>query len=338
MPSQQRVNWARFRVTCVIGVSWLILLTLFYLLTGGTFLSQKVPVYLYMPDGEGLEAEAPVRVDGVDVGEVKMVRLSGSPDRNRAVRVVMEIDRARISRIPANSEAEISSDSLIGDKFVDVTSHPADKPIEPGGEIKLKQTTDLMKAIDILDLERQLRQVDAVLQDLEAGRGDFGQFLRTRTVYDNLVKRIAEIETDIRAAVAATTNVGHVLYKDELYRGLLDSVATVDLTLAQLESGQGEAGRFLRDPAQFEQWRARIADLRKSVKDLQAQPLITSDTLYPQWNRSLESMIQSVDELNANPMFNTSEMYDRVLGAALEIQNSVRDFREHPQKYLRIAF
>ena len=336
MPSQQRVNWARFRVTCVIMVAALILLTLFYLLTGGTLLSQKVPLYLFMPDGQGLEAEAPVRVDGVDVGQVRSVGLSGSSDHDRAVRVVMDIERARLSRIPANSEAEISSDSLIGDKFVDITSHPAPKPLEPGSEVKLKKTTDLMKAIDIRDLEKQLRQVDAVLQDLEAGRGDVGQFLKTRTVYDNLVKRIAEIEAAIRAAVAATTDVGRALYKDELYQGLLDEVANVDETLARLESGQGADGHFLRDSAQYQEWQSKIADFRKSSADLRAQPMMQSDDQYAAWNRNLDSMIQRVDDLNANPLLNRTDLYESMAGAALEMQKTVRDFREHPQKYLRL--
>ena len=336
MPSEQRVIWAKFRVGAVTVVASLILLTLFYLLTGGTLLSQKAPLYLYMPDGEGLEKEAPVRVDGVDVGQVKTVVLSGLRDPNRAVRVTMEIERPRLAQIPASSEAEISSDTLIGDKFVDVTSYPAPKPLEPGGEIRLKKSTDLMKAIDIIDLEKQLRDVDAVLQDLEAGRGDVGRFIRGHEFYDSVVKRFTGIEAAIRAGVAATSDVGRVLYKDELYREFVDTVNRVDQTLARLQSGQGADGHFLRDPAQYEEWRNEIVQLRKSVADLRTQPFLRSSEMYTSWNRSINGMIQRVDEINANPMFNTSQAYDELLGAALDMEKTVRDFREHPGKYLRI--
>jgi len=338
MPSQQRVNWAKFRVTAVSAVSLLILFTLFYLLTGSTLLSPKVPLYLYMPDGEGLEAQAPVRVDGVDVGEVKTVTLSGLADPDRAVRVTMEIDRTRLVQMPANSEAEISSDTLIGDKFVDITSHPAPVALQPGGEIRLKKTTDIMKAIDILDLERQLRQMDAILQDLEAGRGDLGEFVRGHKMYDDVVRRFSEIEAAVRAAVAATTDVGRVLYKDELWRDFMEKAARVDQTLARLQSGQGADGHFLRDPAQYEQWRSMMGDLRKSAADLHAQPFMQSSEMYAGWNRSLEAIIQRVDTMNADPLFNTAETYERLLGTALEMQKTVRDFREHPGKFLKIVF
>ena len=236
---------------CVAAMT--ILLTLFYLLTGGTLLAQKVTLYLYLPDGEGLEKDAPVRVEGIDVGTVKVVNLSHSGDPKRAVQVIMEIERARLPQIPADSEAEISSDSLVGDKFVDISSHPSPTALQPNGEIRLKESTDVMKAIDIRDLERQLLQVDTILRDLEAGRGPVGEFVHGRQMYDNSVKRFAEIEAAFSAAVSATTTVGNALYKDELYQQFMETLAGVDNTLARLQSGQGTAGIFLHDAAQYEE-------------------------------------------------------------------------------------
>jgi phospholipid/cholesterol/gamma-HCH transport system substrate-binding protein len=336
MPSPQRVNWAKLRVSAVSLVAMLILLTLVYLLTGGTLLSQKATLYLYLPDSSGLERDAPVRVDGVDVGKVKAVQLSGSHDPNREVRVIMEVERVRLASIPANSEAEISSDSLIGDRFVDVTSHPAPASVPPGGEIRVAESTDFMKAIDIRDLEKQLLQMDAVLQDLEAGRGPVGEFVQGRQMYDDLVRRSAEIERALKAAVSATTTVGQALYKDELYRKFLETATRVDDTLAGLQSGRGDAGRMLRDSAQYEELRKSLDGIRQSVADLRAGPMLRSDDAYAGWNRSVAALIQQVDDMNSNPAFNTSEAYDSLTGMAKELRDSVRDFRTHPEKYLRM--
>ena len=49
MPSARRVNWARFRVSMVCLVASLILLTLFYLLTGGTLFQPKATLFMYRP-------------------------------------------------------------------------------------------------------------------------------------------------------------------------------------------------------------------------------------------------------------------------------------------------
>jgi phospholipid/cholesterol/gamma-HCH transport system substrate-binding protein len=336
MPSSERVNWAKFRVSAVSLVAMLILFTLFYLLTGGTFLTQKVTLYLYLPDSSGLERDAPVRVDGVDVGKVKSVQLSGAHDPNREVRVSMEIERDRLASIPTNSEAEISSDSMVGDRFVDVTSHAAPTAVPPGGEIRVKAPSEFMKAIDIVDLERQLREVDTVLQDLEQGRGPVGEFVQGRQMYTDLVKRSAEIERALRAAVSSTTSVGQALYKDELYRQFFDELTRVDGALAALQAGQGDAGRLLRDSAQYEELLDTIRGIHKSVADLRAGPMLQSSDAYRSWNRSLAALIQQVDDINSNPAFNTPEAYDSLTGAAQELRDSVRDFRTHPEKYLRM--
>jgi phospholipid/cholesterol/gamma-HCH transport system substrate-binding protein len=335
MPSQQRVKWARFRVSAVSLVAMLILFTLFYLLTGGSLLSQRVPLYLYLSDGSGLERDAPVRVDGVDVGKVSAVRLSGSRDARRTVQVVMEVDRYRLAGIPTNSEAEISADTIIGDAFVDVTSRSAPASLLPGGEIRLKKPAESMKAIDILDLERQLRTFDALLQDLETGRGPVGDFVQGRKMYDDLVKRSAEIERALRAAVSATSAVGKALYSDEMYRRLSDSAARLDGALAAWQSGEGGAGRLLRDPAQYEKLRATLGDVRRSVAALHAGPMIQSADAYAGWNRGLAALTRQVDDINSTPAFTTSAPYESLSGAAREVRDWVRDFRTHPGKFLR---
>jgi len=43
-----------------------------------------------------------------------------------------------------------------------------------------------------------------------------------------------------------------------------------------------------------------------------------------------------VDSLNRSPLLVTSDVYDNLSGAAKEMRDAIRDFREHPQKYLRL--
>jgi phospholipid/cholesterol/gamma-HCH transport system substrate-binding protein len=336
MPSSQRVSWAKFRVSAVSLVSVLILLTLFYLLTGGSLLSQKVPVYLYLADGSGLERDAPVRVDGVDVGKVRSVRLSGSADAKRAVQVVLEVARNRLAGIPVNSEAEISSDSIIGDSFVDVTSHAAPTSLLPGGELRLKKPTEMMKAIDILDLEKQLKEFDALIQDLDTGRGPVGEFVQGRKMYDDLVKRTAEIERALRAAVSTTTAVGKALYSDDKYRQFTASAQRLDGALAALQSGDGDVAKLLRDDAQYEALRATLVGVRRSIADLHAGSMMQSGEAYAGWLRGLTALIGKVDDFNSTPALTTLATYESLDGTARELRDSMREFRTHPERFLRI--
>src|SRR5580698_2614397 len=134
MPTARQVNWARFRVCVVIAVALIILAELFYLLTGGTLFQQKAELYLFMPDSTGIAGGSPVRVDGIDVGKVDRVALSGSTQPNRIVRATMTVEQRWLRTIPVDSFAQLSTETLIGDKFVDVTSGASRTTIRPNGE------------------------------------------------------------------------------------------------------------------------------------------------------------------------------------------------------------
>ncbi len=335
MPSKERVSWAKFRVFVVTLGSLSILFTLLFLLTGGTLLQPKATLYLYVPDVTGLTQESPVRVDGIGVGKVTRVELSGSNEPNRVVRVTLTVERSRLATIPSDSYAELSTDSLIGDMFVDITSGRATNSIPPGGELTYK-VSGMMKSLDLRQFDQRLRAVDAMLTDIEQGRSRVGQFVRGSEAYNALKKRVAEIHEDLRAATRQTTAVGQALYTDKLYQEIRDPVARLDRSLAQIQSGQGSLGQLFTDSGRYEQARSAIQDFTHSVANLHASPFVRSDASFLQWNKSLASLVQSVDRFNTDPLLATSQVYDSMNGYARELERSLRDFREDPRKFLRV--
>ena len=337
MPSARRVRWAKFRVTSVSLVALLILSTLIYLLTGGTLLEKKVTLYLYIRDATGLSRESPVRVDGIDAGKVSTVTFSGSNNPLRIVKVTLTVERDKLPSISTDSKTQISTDTLVGDKFVDIVSGQAPGHIAPFGELNFKDKPDMMRTIDLADFERQLRVVDGILADIEKGANPLGQFILTDTVYVSLRKKFVELQGAIRVAKLTTSFAGSVIYTDALYRKMREPFVQLDQALARLQAGQGGLGKFLRDPAQYEQTRAQARDLRKSIAGTQSAEFISSNGMYAGWNSTLSGLIQKVDEVNAMPMFSSSEVFDNLNGAAIEMRNTVKDFRENPRKYLRLT-
>ena len=243
MPSPEQVNWAKFRSSAVILAALLILGTLAYLLTGGTFLEAKAQIYLYLPDATGLAAGSPVRVDGISVGKVSLVELSGSKEPNRVVKVTMTVDRDRLTSITDDSTAETTSDTLIGDKFVDVTSGTSAKHLMPGGELQYKASGDLMQRLDLSQFQQQMHLIELLLDDIEQGRSPLGEFIKGETIYNDLRDKITELQRGIHVAADTTTAVGQALYTDELYRKVSEPLRQLDASLARLQAGQGAGGR-----------------------------------------------------------------------------------------------
>jgi hypothetical protein len=252
------------------------------------------------------------------------------------VKVTMSVARDKLDSISTDSMTQISSDTLVGDKFVDITSGKAPAHIAPFGLLNFRDQPDMMRTIDFADFERQMRIVDATLADIEQGRSEVGQFVQTDTVYMNLRKKFIELQGAIRDAKRVTTMAGSLIYTDALYRQWRDPFVQLDHKLALLQSGQGAFGKLLRDPSQYEQMRASAQDLRKAIAGVQSAEYMTSDGVYSDWNRTVAGLIQKVDEFDASPLFSSSEIFDNLNGAAGEMRKTLKDFREDPRKLLRL--
>ena len=334
MRSQERVRWAQVRVLCVSLVAVMILVTLLYLLTGGTLLTEKTSLYLYVPDATGVSTESPIRVDGITVGKVAKVALSGSMDPKRVVKITLTVERDSLATIPAGSYAELGTDDPVGNKFVDITS-AGRGPIPPNSELPYKEPTDLFKTLDFAQFEKNLREMEKILDDIETGRGRVGQFVLGTQMYHDLLGRVGDIEKSVRTAASTTSELGKDLYTDRFYRRISAPVEQLDRSLARLQSGQG-AGSFLRDNAAYDNAAAGIRSLRDSIADLRKSAFIQSDELYSDLNAWVVSTTRTVDEINTGPIFSAPQAYESMNGFARELEKTVRDFRENPRKYMRL--
>ena len=335
MPSPRQIQWAKIRVGVAITAALAIISVLFYLLTGGTILTPKVTLYTYVNDATGLAADSGVQVQGVDVGAVTNVALSGSNQPNRVIRVTMTVQREHLSDIPRDSFAQLDSD-LVGNRFVQITRGKSSTEIPPNSEVPFKPPVDLLKTLDLQQFAEQLRTVDAELTDIEQGRNLVGQFVLGREVYDDLVRQFGRLEHDFQAAIAPNTDLGSIVYSDRMYQQIRQPVLQIDQALARLQSGQGQLGQMLREDSQYEQIRNQIASLRRQVTDIEKNSLLQSDEQYVAWSRGVRSMIQQVDQIAAGEMFSSTATYDNLAGFAGGMRDTIHDFRQNPQKYLRI--
>ena len=323
-------------MTVVAIVAAAILSVLVYLLTGGTLLTQKITLYLYIPDATGLDPGSAVQVNGIGVGKVDRVELSGSTEPNRVVRLTLKVENDKLADIPTDSTAQISTDGAIGNQFVAITQGTAAARIRPNSEIMYRAAPELLQTLDVQTFAKRLRDVDATLADIEAGKGLVGQFVIGTEMYEDLRRGLADIDHRFREAVSVTSDTGRLLRTDEMYHRIRDPLAELDDRLSRIQAGQGDLGRLLREDGQYVHFRDQAASLRKSIADLRASPFLASDALYTSWNQELASLAARIDEFEATPMLRNSMAYENLSGSLHEIQNSVRDFRNNPSKFLRI--
>jgi len=313
----------------------MILGVVLWLLTGGALFQEQTHLFVFIPDATGIDIGAPVRVNGILIGKVDGVALSGSKDPIRIVRLSLLVSRDAVTVMPTGSFADLGTEDPAGDKFVDITSRGGGN-LTPNSELPYRGPSDVFKTLDFAQFQANLKQMDAILTQIETGQGLVGQFVQGTQMYNDLRRRLGDMEGVMRNAASTTTEVGQFVHSDALYRQFQAPILAFDQSLAQLQSGQGAAGQMLRDTAQHDQLDATIRGLRDSIAGMRASSMIQSDTLYNDLNRSVTSMIATVDEFNAGPMFAAPQTYESMTGSLKELENTLRDFRGNPRKYLRL--
>src|SRR5215469_7386153 len=190
MPSAHQITWAKFRAFTITVAAFSILAVLVYLLTGGTLFETKSTLYVYLPDATGLTGASLVRVNGVDVGKVRYVALSGSNQPNRIVQVALQMEQQYLAGIPADSYAQIESDTALGDKYLNITRGRSATPVQPNAEIAFHAQEETFKTQDIIQFTEELRTVNDLLDQIEQGKNPTGQLLVSDELWNQIRQTI----------------------------------------------------------------------------------------------------------------------------------------------------
>jgi phospholipid/cholesterol/gamma-HCH transport system substrate-binding protein len=330
-------------IVCALSIASVLV----YLLLGGAeFLQPKVPMHTYLTDLSGLEKEAPVRFNGVRVGAVTHTELSHLKDPQKVVRIDMSIVQHFLRDIPQDSTVEVAADNLLGDKFANINEGKSPTPLQPGSEL-LRTPPQQINMDDLMKAARDIiASTDALFSDIEAGRGDLGQFVKSDAFYNDTLKKVVEFQRKAREATARDSQAGKLIYDESLYDQLRAPVTRLNQLLTGLASGQGAGGKFLKDPAQYDQLRKTVADLRRELADLEAGKgpagkLFKDDETYLSIVRMVDNLNRQVDALNSGEgaighMMLTSSLYESLNGETKNLQNMLRELRENPKKFLRL--
>ena len=340
MPSAERIRWAKTRSFLTILIALSILSVLMYLLFGGNPFRPDVMLRVYVDDSGGMPVGSQVRLNGIPVGKVESVELAEEPEDSRFVEIRMSVEAAALEHIPNDSVAEIGAENLLGDRLIDITAGRSPTAIQPGGTLRYEPPAEVDQAQVIASLEKNLRAIDSLLDDIEAGRGGLARFLRNDDLYESAAERLRRLERSVRNARTAGA-VGNLIQSDELYSNVQSTLTRYDLLLADLEAGRGSAGEFLQSSRTHDDLRKQIASARRQIAGLSKHRLMESDRDYRQWTEQMERFIAAIDDINAGQgrlgqLLQVAQTYESLQGAAQNLQASLQDFQQNPRKFLRV--
>ena len=352
MPIETRARWAQLRVGIMTIIALSILGVLIFLMTGskGLFKS-KATLYTYFSSSSAIADGSPVRLNGIYVGKVAKVALSGSNVPGREVRLDLEVAEEFLPAIPIDSLVEPSTENLLSTKYINITKGKSPTHVKPGDELPSINSTEigdlLKRSAPMFDtMQALLNRVDSILGQVEQGKGNLGLLLHDDRLYNKALAIADDAQKLMKTVNSPNGTFAKVFTDDALYNDVRGTIARLNTIVDGIEHGEGTAGKLLKDPALYDDLRKTIADVRLLIGDINngkgtVGKLLKSDELHDQLKASMTRIDTILDKLNSGQgtlgqLLVNPGMYETLDSTMREVHGLMKDFRSNPKKFLRI--
>jgi phospholipid/cholesterol/gamma-HCH transport system substrate-binding protein len=359
MPSQSRMRWAELRVGLLAIAALGILGYLIFLLSGQNgFFRSRVEIYTYVGDSSDLAEGAPVRLNGIDIGKVKHVQLSGSTDPRRVVKIVAEVYDEYLRSIPVDSKAQVSQSNLLSPRYLNITKGDAKETIKAGAELPSSSTAELETLFQqgnttLAALQETVLKIKELADDVMSGKGSIGKLLVDPALFDNANQVVLSVRKLVDALNSNKGTLGLLINDDALAKQFTQTMDRVNQLLEGVEQGKGTLGKVVKDPAMYDNLQAGITDLRKGIDQFNtlladlnagkgtAGQLLKSNDLANQIHETIARLDTTLDKINSGEgtigqLLNNPSLYESLDGTMRETHGLIKDFRANPKKFLSI--
>jgi len=353
MPSAAKTHWSQLKVGIVAAIALSVLAFLVITMSGTNPLFQKTSIaYTYFDDSFAMTVGAtPVRLNGILIGKVAAVDLSGENTLNRAVKVTLALNEDALSKIPVDSTAGLAQQNLLGARYINVKRGKSAETLQPGGEIRTEATTEIQDMLDqgtttLAALQTILKRVENIVIEIEDGKGTIGKFLRDESLYNNLNGTVDEMKKLVANFNNPNSTIGRLINEDDLYTDIRGTMGKVNQLVDGLNAGEGTAGKLLKDEALYEEIRATIGDFRETLRlvnsgDGTIGKLMTTSTLHTRLEETMTRVDGLLDKINSGEgtlgqLLLNPALYESMDGTMREVQGMMKDFRANPKKFLTI--
>jgi phospholipid/cholesterol/gamma-HCH transport system substrate-binding protein len=335
-------------------VALLLLAFLIYLMSGSSPLFRRTTdVFTFLPDSVAMtEGATPVRLNGIPIGKVKKIELSGSTDPNRIVKLTLSIYDDDMKLVPVDSQAKLAQQNLLGSRYVNLKKGMSPQTIQAGAEIPSGDTPEIEDLFQqgsstLAAMQKIMDRVNGIIDDIQGGKGTIGALLVDRTLYNRALEIVGDVKTLTAALNAPDSTIGHLIHDDVLYQDVRGTVGKINTLMDGLNAGQGTAGKLLKDDALYNDLHATIGDVRETITKINkgdgtVGKLLNSSELHDQLVTSMGKLDNVLDKVNNGDgtigrLMNDPSLFEGLDGTTRDLQGFLKEFRANPKKFLTIT-
>jgi phospholipid/cholesterol/gamma-HCH transport system substrate-binding protein len=354
LPSQQQVKWSQLRVGLTVIFASLVLALLLFLMSGTSGLfSKRITLAAFFDNASGLREGAPVRLNGVDIGNVVGIRIVSDKDKQATpVEVIMKVSTKYSFNLRKDSVTSLDTAGVLGETFMDIDSAQAIGPLAQDGDIlKTSVHPDFNEVVrsgqsTLQNMDALLKRADRILAFAESGKGSLGKLIYDPTLYDRLSQTVSELKSVVDEVAKGQGSLGQLINSNDAYNKFVATLDKMNGVIDDLQAGKGTAGKFLKDPALYDNANQTIANLKQVSQDLNAGKgtagrLLKDEELAKKLDTTLTKLAALTSDLEAGKgtagkLLKDETLYTNANHMLEETQELIKAIRQDPKKYLSI--
>ncbi len=350
MPSQKQLKWSQLRVGLTVIFASVTLGVLIFVMSGtGGWFTHKITLRSYFDNAGGLREGAPVRLAGVDIGNVTGIRIAGGKP-TAPVEVTMKVNTKYAFDLRKDSVTLLSTAGILGETYVDVDSSAAKGPEATNGDtLAARDQPDIQDVVrasqgTLQNMDALLKRVDRIVAFVESGQGSIGKVIYSPALYDQLNATVAEFKGLVDDIQSGKGSLGPLLTNDEAYKKAMAAIDKVNVLIDELQQGKGTAGKLLKDPELYNNANKTMANVRQLTDDINAgKGAIGKMTHDEEFAAKLHTTMNNLAALSerlekgegtAGLLFKDPALYNNSNQMLVETRELVKSIRENPKKYL----
>jgi phospholipid/cholesterol/gamma-HCH transport system substrate-binding protein len=354
MAQRKQLTWTELRVGLLVLTGLGILVVTILYVTGAELLTAKYRLRTFLPEVEGLKVGAPVRLDGVQVGNVDLIRMNPKPqDRMHNIEVTLRIARGYQSEIRSDSSASLITEGLLGNRYVSIKRGFAGAALEPDQELVGKEETAMKQIVErgadlVQNLNAVSTQVKEMVEAVQKGRGTLGRLLTDDEAYNRLNDTLGRFQQMAADTQSGRNSLGRVLASDELYKKIDATATRLQTITGDVQAQKGSLGKFIYDASLYDNAKQMVEKGNQSLENVRAGKgtlgkLYADESLYEKWRSVGGNLETATAKLNdtkgtAGKIFSDPNLYDNLSGLTGDLRILVGEFRQNPKKFLRVKF
>jgi phospholipid/cholesterol/gamma-HCH transport system substrate-binding protein len=354
LPSQKQLKWSQLRVGVTVIVAGLTLGFLLFLMSGtaGLF-TPRIVLKSYFDNAQGLRKGAPVRLSGVDIGNVTDILIVPFKDKQLTpVEITMKVSTKYSYALRRDSMASLDTAGVLGETYLDIESAQAvGPPAQQGDTLPTQVHPDFNEVVrasqsTLENMDALLKRADRILAFAESGKGSLGKLIYDPTLYNRFSDTVADFQKIVEQIGSGQGSLGALISRNDAYDKFLATLDKMNGIIDDIQKGEGTAGKFVKDPALYDNANDTIANIKKITEDINAGKgtlgkLTKDEELAKKLDNTISKLSDLTTQLEAGQgtvgkLFKDDSLFNNANQMLNETRDLVKAVRENPKKYLSI--